>query len=78
MLLANFEKAIDFVQRNSLFFKLINNNINGKFRRIVENMYSDAKSCIVHNNKKSNMLACEIGVRQGESENLSPYCSQFI
>ena len=27
----NFEKAFDFVQRNSLFFKLINNNINGKF-----------------------------------------------
>jgi hypothetical protein len=33
-------------------------------------MYSDAKSCIVHNNKKSNILACEIGVRQSESENL--------
>ena len=29
-------------------------------------MYSDAKSRIVHNNKKSDMLACEIGVRQGE------------
>jgi hypothetical protein len=29
-------------------------------------MYSDAKSRIVHNNKKSDMLACEIGVRQRE------------
>ena len=27
-------------------------------------MYSDAKSCIVHNNKMSDMFACEIGVRQ--------------
>ena len=33
-------------------------------------MYSDAKSCIVHNNKKSDMFVCEIGVRQGE--NLPP------
>jgi len=66
----DFEKAFDFVQRNSLFFKLINNNINGKFCRIVENMYSDAKSRIVHNNKMSDMFACEIEVRQGE--NLSP------
>jgi hypothetical protein len=66
----DFEKAFDFVYRNSLFFKLINNNINGKFYRIVENMYSDAKSCIVHNNKKSDMFVCEIGVRQGE--NLHP------
>ena len=62
----DFEKAFDLLYRNSLFFKLINNNINGKFYRIVENMYSDAKSCIVHNNKKSDMFVCEIGVRQGE------------
>ena len=39
-------------------------------------MYSDATSRIVHNNEKSDMFACEKGVRHGE--NLSPYCSQFI
>ena len=59
----DFEKAFAFDQRNSLLFKLINNNIHGKFYRIVENMYSDAKSRIVHNNKKSDMFACVIGVR---------------
>ena len=66
----DFEKAFDFVHRNSLFYKLVLNNINGKFLKVVENMYKDAKSCIVHNNEKSEMFACEIGVRQGE--NLSP------
>ena len=59
----DFEKAFAFDQRNSLLFKQINNNIHGKFYRIVENMYSDAKSRIVHNNKKSDMFACVIGVR---------------
>jgi hypothetical protein len=59
----DFEKAFAFDQRNSLLFKLINNNIHGNFYRIVENMYSDAKSRIVHNNKKSDMFACVIGVR---------------
>lgn len=41
----DFEQVFDFVQRNLLFVKLLlNNNVNGKFYRIVENMYSDARS----------------------------------
>ena len=63
----DFEQVFDFVQRNSLFFKLIKININRKFYRIVVNMYSDAKSRIVHNNEKSDMFACEIGVRHSET-----------
>ena len=66
----DFEKAFDFVHRNSLFFKLLQNHINGKFFRIVKNMYQDTKSCIVQDNEKSEFVACDIGVRQGE--NLSP------
>lgn len=66
----DFEKAFDFVQRNFLLFKLLQNNINGKFFRVIQNMYQDIKSRIVHNNEKSAFFSSEIGVRQGE--NLSP------
>jgi hypothetical protein len=72
----DFEKVFEFIQRNSLFFKLIKNNFNANFYRIVENMYSDAKARILHNNKRSDMFTCEIVIRYGE--NRSPYCSQFI
>ena len=44
----------------------MNNKIDGKFFRIIQNMYNDIKSRIVHNNKKSDFFPCEIGVRQGE------------
>ena len=66
----DFEKAFDFIHRQSLFFKLFKYNINGKFLRIIQNMYNDVKSRIVHNNSFSDTFACDIGVRQGE--NLSP------
>ena len=66
----DFEKAFDLVQRNFLLYKLLQNNIDGKFFRIIQNMYDDVKSRIKHNNEKSEFFNCEIGVRQGE--NLSP------
>ena len=66
----DFEKAFDLVHRNSLLFKLFQNNVNGKFFRIIQNMYDDIKSRIVHNDMISDIFKCEIGVRQGE--NLSP------
>ncbi len=66
----DFEKAFDSVHRNSLLFKLLQNNVNGKVLRVIQNMYDDVKSRICHNNTYSNIFNCEIGVRQGE--NLSP------
>lgn len=66
----DFEKAFDFVHRNSLFFKLLQNNVNGRFLRIIQNMYEGIKSYIRHNDECSGFFKCELGVRQGE--NLSP------
>ena len=66
----DFEKAFDFVHRNSLIFKLIINKVNGKFLRIIQNMHSYVNSRIVHANSVSDIFTCEIGVRQ--VENLSP------
>ena len=63
----DFEKAFDFVHRNSLIFKLIINKVNGKFLRIIQSMYSNVKSRIVHANIVSDIFTCEIGVRQVEN-----------
>ena len=60
----DFEKAFDFIQRNFLLFKLLQNNINGKFFRVIENMYQDIKSRITHNNEKSDFFTCELETRR--------------
>lgn len=65
----DFSRAFDNVPRAELFQKLIENNINGKFLRVIRNMYENVKSC-VQSNGKSPFFACACGVRQGE--NLSP------
>lgn len=66
----DFSRAFDNLPRAQLFQKLINTGINGKFLRIVRNMYDGIKSCVQLNNNVSAMFSCECGVRQGE--NLSP------
>lgn len=67
----DFEKAFDKVWRDGLFHKLLQNGINGKMYNVIHNMYDNIKSCISHNNSKSDFFKCEMGVRQGE--NLSPF-----
>ena len=67
----DFEKAFDFVHMNSLFFMLVQNSICGIFRRIIQNMYEDVKSCIQHINEVSDVYLSEIGVRHGE--NVPPF-----
>ena len=63
-------KAFDFVDRTSLWSKIIANGINGKIMTVIYNMYNNAKSRIKLNGQYSNLFDCNIGVRQGE--NLSP------
>ena len=45
----DFSKAFDSVWRVGLWSKLLKKNINGKFFRIVFNMYQGIKSCISFN-----------------------------
>ena len=66
----DFSQAFDSVWRIGLWRKLLQNNINGKFFRIVHNMYNGIKSCVSLNGESSPFFACDCGVRQGE--NLSP------
>ena len=66
----DFSKAFDSVWHVGLWSKLLANNINGKFFRIVFNMYQEIKSCVSFNGNQSDFFHCFRGVRQGE--NLSP------
>ena len=66
----DFSKAFDSVWRVGLWMKLLSNNINGKIFRIINNMYKDIKSCVMHSGEQSCFFKSQIGVRQGE--NLSP------
>ena len=66
----DFSKAFDSVWRIGLWRKLLANNINGNFFKVIHNMYNGIKSCVSANGQDSPFFACECGVRQGE--NLSP------
>ena len=66
----DYRKAFDFVDRASLWSKLISTGINGNILRVIHNLYSRAKSCVKLNGKISDYFNCNVGVRQGE--NLSP------
>lgn len=65
------KQAFDRVWRDGLWEKLMKYHINGKCLRIIQNMYSNIKSCVLVNNCKTDFFISNIGVRQGE--NLSPF-----
>ena len=67
----DYKKAFDSINRSSLWYKMIQNNIKGNIFRVIRNMYSNLKSCVMSNSRKSDFFNCNIGVRQGE--NLSPF-----
>ena len=50
--------------------KLVKTGIEGKFLKIMQNLYSNRKSCILANGEQYKYFGCYTGVRQGES--LSP------
>ena len=66
----DYRKAFDFVDRVSLWDKMIAMGINGNFLHIIYNLYEKAKSCVKSEGRLSDYFTCNTGVRQGE--NLSP------
>ena len=66
----DYRKAFDFIDRSSLWFKLLQNNVNGRVLAVIKNMYEQAKSCVKESDRLSDFFSCNQGVRQGE--NLSP------
>ena len=57
-----FSKAFDSVWRVGLWSKLLKNNINGKFFRLVFNIDQGIKSCISFNGTQSSFFHCLLGV----------------
>ena len=66
----DYRKAFDLVWRDGLWYKLLNAGVDGKIMRVIKNMYSNIKSCVLCNQEYSDYFVSHSGVRQGE--NLSP------
>ena len=66
----DYRKAFDLIDRSSLWQKLISEQVNGNFIRVIYNLYEQAKSCVKKGGQISEFFKCTAGVRQGE--NLSP------
>ena len=66
----DYKKAFDFIDRSSLWSKMLGMGINGKIINVIRNLYSQAKSCVKSDGYLSDYFSCNVGVRQGE--NLSP------
>ncbi len=69
-LFVDYTKAFDMVWREGLWWKLVRDNVNGKFLKVIHSMYSNIKSCVMINQEMSDTFMCNVGVRQGE--NLPP------
>ena len=65
------KQAFDTIWRDGLWWKLVNFNINGKCFKLIKNMYSNIKSCLVVNGEQTEFFSCNVGLWQGE--NLSPF-----
>ena len=66
----DYKKAFDFVDRSSLWRKMLGMGVNGKLLNVIYNMYEKAQSCVKNDKYVSDYFSCNVGVRQGE--NLSP------
>ena len=62
----DFKKAFDTVIHAGIRFKLLMNNINGKFYKIIKSMYERNEVCIKVNNNITPHFMSQLGVRQGD------------
>ena len=67
----DFRKAFDYIRRDCLWYKLLQNGISGNMYDIIRNMYESVVSKVKINGELSESFECYIGVRQGEC--LSPF-----
>ena len=66
----DYMKAFDFIDRVSLWDKMIAMGVNGKILHVIYNLYHKAKSCVKINVNLSDYFTRNVGVRR--EENLSP------
>ncbi|KAK3089979.1 hypothetical protein FSP39_008169 [Pinctada imbricata] len=62
----DYKKAFDYVNRSSLWDKLIKLGIRGKMLGIIRSLYENIKSCVKHNGHLSEYFTTTSGLLQGE------------
>ena len=62
----DYQKAFDFIDRTSLWTKLIKLGIHGKMFGIIKSLYENVKSCIKHNGFLTQHFTTTSGLLQGE------------
>ena len=62
----DYQKAFDFIDRTSLWTKLIKLGIHGKVFGIIKSLYKNVKSCIKHNGFLTQHFATTSRLLQGE------------
>ena len=67
----DFTKAYDYLDRDVIWYKLLNYGVRGKLLDIIKSMYENVRSRGKSNNTLRDDFSCFLGVRQGES--FSPF-----
>ena len=62
----DFEKAFDKINRVYLWQKLIQANVSSKLVNALNAMYSVVKACIRYNNRCSEFIDSQLGIKQGD------------
>ena len=65
-LFIDMQKCFDWVDRDLLFYTLLNKHITGKFYHSIKALYSNSASTIRINNRYTNQFQIKAGVKQGE------------
>jgi hypothetical protein len=63
----DFQKAFDFVDRELLLYKLLLDNVNGKFYQVIKCIYDSTLASIRINRNYTNWFNINFGVRQGDA-----------
>ena len=62
----DFKKAFDSINRDLLFYKLLQNKIDGKYYNAIKQMYLNTEACVRINNIYTDWFETESGVKQGD------------
>ena len=72
----DYEKAFDMVDRCPLWYKLVQEDVSPRMFKILKSMYNSVKACIKYNNKFSDFMRSDAGLKQGDP--LSPILFMFF
>ena len=68
------QKAFDWIDRDLLFFKLLQNNIDGKFYNSIKSLYSNPVARVKLNSYYTDWFDTTSGVKQGDSLSPTLFC----